>query len=212
MMDQADLSVAIVGEPPLDTVTSLTLLEGLRNPEDQVAWRRFADRYQPMMLSFARRLRLDDNDALDAAQETMLAFVTAYRREAYDRGKGRLRSWLFGIAHRKIVEIHRRRRKERVLADRSDVTGFLETIESPDAAEPLWEQEWQRAVLQACLAEVGKHVDHDTLESFRLYVLEEWPAEKVAAHLGLSRNAVYINKNRVLNRLRELQRWMEEIW
>ena len=196
----------------MDTVTSLTLLEGLRNPQDQAAWRRFAERYQPMVLSFAHKLGLSDSDAQDAAQETMLAFVTAYRRQEYDQGKGRLRSWLFGIAHRKVSDIHRRGRKERVLADRSDATGFMEAIEAPDVAERVWEQAWQRAVLQACLAEVGKQVDHDTLESFRLYVLEEWPAEKVAEHLGISRNAVYINKNRVLNRLRELQGWMEEVW
>jgi len=196
----------------LNTVTSLTLLEGLRDPRNETAWRRFAERYQPMLLSFARKLGLNDSDALDAAQDTMLAFVTAYRDQVYDRGKGRLRSWLFGVAHHKVLDLHRRRENERVLTDRSDATAFMATVESPDTAERVWEQEWQRAVLQACLSEVGKQVDQDTLESFRLYVLEEWPAEKVAEHLGISRNAVYINKNRVLNRLRELQGWMEEIW
>ena len=165
-----------------------------------------------MVLAFSQQLGLEDNDARDAGQETMLAFVRAYRNGGYDRSKGRLRSWLFGIAHRKVIDIFRRRNKERVLADRSDATAFLESIESPERASGVWEHEWKQAVLRACMAEVAKHVDEKTLESFRLYVLEEWPPAKVAEHLRIARSTVYCNKTRVMNRLRDLQRQMEEIW
>lgn len=196
----------------MDTATSLTLLEGLRDQQDQAAWSRFAERYQPLVVSFAHKLGLGESDALDAAQETMLAFVTGYRKQAYDRSKGRLRSWLFGIAHRKVIDIRRRRQRERVLADRSDATAFAASIESPDGAQGVWEEEWQRAVIQACMSEVARQVAPETLEAFRLCVLEEWPPEKVAERLGMSRNAVYISKNRVMTRLRELQPEMEEVW
>ena len=196
----------------MDTVTSLTLLEGLRDPHNEDVWRRFTARYEPMVLSFARGMGLGDSDAHDAGQETMLAFVQAYRDGAYDRSKGRLRSWLFGIAHRKVIDIFRRRNKERVLADRSDATAFLESIESPERASGVWEHQWERAVLEACMAEVAKQTSQDAMESFRLYVLEEWPPAKVAAHLGTSRNAVYINKSRIIGRLQELQQEMDEVW
>lgn len=200
------------GKMCLDTVTSLTLLEGLRDSGNREAWERFTERYRPMVVGFAVRLGLSENDAQDASQETMLAFVKGYREGAYNRDKGRLRSWLFGVAHRKTRDIQRRMGRERVMADRSDGSAFLGSIEAPDADQGVWEQEWQRAVLRACLAEVSSYFDANTLKAFELYVLEEWSADGVAEHLGTSRNVVYIGKNRVMSRLRELRRQMEEIW
>ena len=196
----------------MDTITSLTLLEGLRDPRNDVAWQRFAARYRPMVVSFAAGLGLSENDAQDAAQDTLLAFAQAYRQGAYDRRKGRLRSWLFGIAYRKVKDIQRAMGKEQVMADRSDATGCLASVPAPDEAQQLWDDQWQRAVLDACLAEVARHVDPNTFAAFRLYVLEQWPAKKVAEDLGLSRNAVYIAKNRVISRMRELREQMDELW
>ncbi len=202
----------LAGKASLDTVTSLTLLEGLRDSGNREAWERFTVRYQPMMLAFAVRLGLNESDAQDASQETMLAFVKGYREGAYNRDKGRLRSWLFGVAYRKVKDIQRRMGRERVMADRSDRSAFLGSIEAPDAAQGVWEQEWQRAVLRACLAEVASHFEATTLKAFELYVLEGRTADGVAEHLGISQNAVYLGKNRVTSRLRELRRQMEELW
>ncbi|MBN2562226.1 MAG: sigma-70 family RNA polymerase sigma factor [Phycisphaerae bacterium] len=196
----------------MDTVTSLTLLEGLTDPQNKAAWQRFMGRYQPMVLAFAHRLGLDDNDSQDASQDTMMAFVEGYRRGAYDRKKGRLRSWLFGIAYRKVQDVQRAKGRELVMSDKSDATAFLDSVKAPETAQEVWEQEWQRAVLRECMSEVEKQFDSTTLQAFGLYVLDECPAEQVAERLGLSRNAVYIAKNRVTSRLRELRQRLEEIW
>ncbi|MCH7721132.1 MAG: hypothetical protein IH988_09125, partial [Planctomycetes bacterium] len=90
----------------------MSLLEGLRNTNDHRAWQRFSDRYRPMVVGFASSLGLDDSDAQDAAQDTLLAFTKGYLAGEYDRDKGRLRSWLFGISWRKIRDIQRRQGRE----------------------------------------------------------------------------------------------------
>ena len=54
------------------------------------------------------------------AQNALLAFAEDYRAGRYDRSRGRLRSWLFGIVHRQLL--NHWRRSER----RGRVTG-LET-------------------------------------------------------------------------------------
>jgi DNA-directed RNA polymerase specialized sigma24 family protein len=113
----------------VDTTTSLTLLEGLRDPANQDAWQRFFDRYQPIVIGFAIKLGLTDADAQDASQNTMVSFVEAYRQGAYDRRKGRLRSWLFGIACRKVKDIQRARRNELVMVDQPNATRFLATVQ-----------------------------------------------------------------------------------
>jgi DNA-directed RNA polymerase specialized sigma24 family protein len=55
-------------------------------------------------------------------------------------------------------------------------------------------------------------VDEKTMQAFRLYAMEQWPPGEVSAQLGLSRNAVYLAKNHVLSRMRDLQRQMEAIF
>ena len=70
----------------------------------------------------------------------------------------------------------------------------------------------QRAVLRACLDEVKDQVNPTTMSAFDLYVFEDWPVEKVAEHLDMTPNAVYIAKTRVLAHVREIRAAMEEIW
>ena len=196
----------------MDTVTSSTLLEGLKRHDDSRAWQRFSVRYEPMVLAFALKLGLNETDAQDVSQETMLAFVEGYWGGRYDPDKGRLRNWLFGIAHRKVIDTRRRRPKEVVVSDRTDVGRFMGNVESPEEVQAVWEQEWQRSVLRACMEEVAKQLNPTTVSAFELYVLKQWPVEKVADQLGISQNAVYIAKTRMMDRVRKIKVEMEEIW
>ena len=196
----------------MDTVTSTSLLEGLKRPDDTGAWQRFSVRYEPMVFAFALKLGLNETDAQDAGQETMLAFVQGYWEGRYDPNKGRLRNWLFGIAHRKVIDMRRRKPREVVVTDRTDVGRFMGNVESPEEAQVVWEQEWQRSVLQACMEEVAKQLNPTTVSAFDLYVIKQWPAERVADRLEISQNAVYIAKTRVTDRIRKIRAEMEEIW
>jgi RNA polymerase sigma factor (sigma-70 family) len=196
----------------MDTVTSATLLEGLKDICDQTAWSRFNSRYRPMVLSFARKLGLSDPDAEDAAQETLLGFLQGYREGQYQREKGKLRSWLCGIAHRKVVDIKRKKRRDPMGPDDTANPVFFDRIESPEEARTAWDEEWQQAVLQACLEEAARGMNPQTLEAFDLYVMQEWPVKKVAEQLGMTTNAVYIAKNRILEQMQKLRPQMEEIW
>jgi RNA polymerase sigma factor (sigma-70 family) len=193
----------------LDVITTTTLLDGLRDTGNARAWRRFEERFHPMVLSFARKLGLNETDAQDAAQETMMNFVEVYREGRYDRSKGRLRNWLFGIARRTVVDILRRRPKEVAISDATDATAFIETVEGPDPAARIWEHEWRCAVLQACVSEVAHDVQPETLAAFDLYVLRQWPVERVAEQLGITTNAVYLAKNHVMTRIRQIREQIE---
>lgn len=193
----------------MDVITTTTLLDGLRETGNVRVWQRFEERFYPMVLAFARKLGLNETDAQDGAQETMATFVEAYRQGRYDRSKGRLRSWLFGIARRTVVDIMRRRPREVAVSDATDTAAFIETVEAPDTAARIWEHEWRCAILQACVSEVARDVEPQTLAAFDLYVLRQWPAEQVAKQLGITTNAVYIAKNHVMTRIRQIREQME---
>ena len=76
------------------TVTSATFLDGLRDAANEAVWRRFRQRYEPMLLAFVRVAGFREQDAHDVVQETLVAFLEGFRAGKYDRDKGRLQGWL----------------------------------------------------------------------------------------------------------------------
>jgi len=72
------------------TTTTTALLDGLHDPANEEVWREFDTRYRPIILGFAVKLGLSDEDAADVAQDTLARFVQEYRAGRYDRTRGRL--------------------------------------------------------------------------------------------------------------------------
>jgi RNA polymerase sigma factor (sigma-70 family) len=200
------------------TATSTNLLEGLRKPENRTVWHQFVNRYQPMIMSYARsRFGLSLQDAEDAAQATLIAFAEAYQSGRYNREKGRLRKWLFGIATNQIRNLLKKRAQNREfpVPDQATGTGFINRIPDDDAElEGMWEQEWRQAVYQQCMVEVRAQTDFDdqTIEAFQLHGSKGLPAKEVADRLGMTENAVFLAKHKVLKRIRELVPLVEENW
>ena len=191
-------------------VTTTVLLEGLRDPRNQAVWDEFVQRYRPMVLLYARRLGLNSDDAQDVAQQSLLSFYTAYTQGKYQREKGRLRHWLFGIARHHVIHVFEQRSTRRVEpAGGGGLTGALSNVPAEDQLEQLWEQEWSAAVLRRCLQIVRSEFGHPMSQAFELFAWQGWPAKRVAEHLGMSENAVFIAKHRVLKRVRELMPDME---
>jgi RNA polymerase sigma factor (sigma-70 family) len=194
------------------TRTSTILLEGLKNPGDRSCWQDFDSRYRPLVIALARRLGLQDCDAEDIAQETMAAFLRAYRQGQYDRERGRLRDWLRGIASHKVRDLQRHwGHQEKPLTEKTDATSLLDQIEDKNV-ETVWDEEWDRAVLRQCLEEVRQEVEPRMFEAFELFALRDWPAKQVAAHLQVSEDTVYQSKSRILARVRDLLPLLERTW
>lgn len=197
----------------LTTVTSTALLLGLREPDNEPAWRQFCTRYEPMLLAVVRQAGLSDSDAHDVVQETLLAFVQAFRAGKFDRERGRLRSWLRGIAINELRAYWARaRRREAQLATSPSGANPADQIPDEHTLSDIFHREWERGVLAACLDEVRQEVDAVTFAAFELYALEGRPAEEVAAQLRVTKNVVYISKTRVLARVRQLEAVMQDTW
>lgn len=183
--------------------TSESLLEGLR-AGDRGAWHRLWQCYAPLIAAYARRAQLSDPDAADVVQETLIAVHRAFAEmtSPFDRTQGRFRHWLGGIVRHKIDDV-RRQRARRVRSGGAAQIG--PNIDLAELAAPpsndVWDVEWQRNTLRRALEQVATEVEPVIFQAFWLYVIEDQPAEQVAKLLGVSRNAVYISKCRVLRRL-----------
>ncbi|MBN1342368.1 MAG: RNA polymerase sigma factor [Phycisphaerae bacterium] len=194
-------------------VTSTSLLDGLLDPKNDRIWTEFFERYGPIVRGFARKLRLREHEADDAVQETMVTFVTKYRQGEYDRQKGRLRSWLCGLAYHKIRHLlDRRQQRERQAAAVGGNASVLDSIPDEDRMTEVWEGEWRNAILRRCLDQIRDETDPVRLRAFELYALQGWSPDDVAEELGISRNMVYLSKSRVLTRIAKLRDEMDKAW
>jgi RNA polymerase sigma-70 factor (ECF subfamily) len=185
-------------------ITTTQLLHELRERSEAPAWDALSQHFRPVIEHFALHLGLSHDQAQDAAQETLLAFVKAFRQGKYDRDHGRLSAWLFGIARNTI------RRQYSREARHNNPNALSDASTNEDFLKQTWETQWRRILLARCLTRVQQETDPAVYEAFRLYALEDQSAEQVARHLDISRNAVYIAKSRVLSHVRSLIQQLDD--
>ncbi|UYV12352.1 MAG: hypothetical protein NCW75_13755 [Phycisphaera sp.] len=155
------------------------------------------------MTAFAHRLGFAGDDAAEMAQQTLAEFARAYAQGRYQRGRGRLSSWLIGIASN--VGSGLRRRAARGPANTGD-----ELLDDAWADQRLlqdaWDRERERAIVIEAMSILRdtSRVQADTLRAFELFAIRGVPAEEVAAQCSISVDAVYVVKNRLTGRLREI--------
>ena len=89
-------------------LTRRTLLSRLRNLDDQESWRTFFDLYWRLLYNVARRSGLDDADAQEIVQDTVVAVARKMPGFRYDPARGTFRQWLLRITRRRIVDHLRR--------------------------------------------------------------------------------------------------------
>ncbi len=194
----------------MEWVTTTQVLEELKSSNDAQAWHRFCDHFRAVVVNFAKHMGLSVADAEDAAQEVMLTFVEAFKNGKYNKEKGKLRDWLFGIARRVIVNSRGHKPLEHLVADKTTGTSFWDLIKDDRSMTQTWENEWQRMVLIRCLKQIQQQFEPKVYQAFELYALSNVPVGEVAQQLNMSSNAVYIAKSRVLSKLRQLEQQFEE--
>lgn len=193
--------VAILMSPTLRTATTTHLLMALMTPGEEAAWIEFDQRYRPVLIGFLHQLGVRDHDAQDVAQQTLLEFCRAYRAGKYDRGKGRLGSWLIGIAQRQAASAARKHRRHHEQAFAAD-----ESLSDPARLTRLWEQQHEQAIYQRAWETLrsSSQFEASTLRAFELTALRAVPPEEVARVCEMKIGDVYAAKSRVSRRLREL--------
>ncbi|MBI2808870.1 MAG: sigma-70 family RNA polymerase sigma factor [Planctomycetes bacterium] len=180
--------------------TSSSLLARLRG-DDHDAWARLARLYGPLVYSWCRRRGLQEQDAADVTQDVFRAIVKGI--EKYVHGPGStFRGWLWTITRNKILDHHRQAQKRPDAAGGTDAQDRMMKIpESLDESEA--ESSPTSSLVRRALKLIQPEFTENTWQAFWRVMMEGQAVADVAKQLGLSVNAIYIAKSRVLRRLRE---------
>ena len=186
--------------------TSTTLLARLIAREtgvDQSAWRIFFDRYQPVMVAFARMKGAGD-DAEDVVQEVFANLAKVFRAGCYVRDKGRFRNYLAKMLKNEMVS---RFRREQVRPEGNSVN--LDAVEDVangelrvepsfaevEADDKAWELARHRAAVEHILSKTA--LSEQSRRIYRELMATGDNCAEVARRLGLPPATVRQVKSRV---------------
>ncbi len=182
--------------------TRQSLLSRLKNQNDQESWKAFFDTYWKLIYNAAIRAGLTAAEAQDVVQETVIAISKKIPEFVYDPARCSFKTWLMRQTSWRIVSQFRKRMPI-VSSKAEDGTGTgTATIDRiPDsrvpALEALWDDEWERNLLEAAANRVKARVDAKQYQIFDLCILKKWPVPKVAKDLKITAARVYLTKHRI---------------
>lgn len=192
-------------EPP--TSTSTSLLEGAKTG-DSTAWERMVRLYFPLVYGWCAHRGLRPEDCLDITQEIFVAVSQHVQRFEKTAARGSFRSWLRTITENKLTDYWRRKERSSEPVGGSQAHEVL--LKLPCAAHEggsdTIEQNEKSAVFRAAVEIILNEFEPRTWDAFWRVTAESRPVDVVAVELGMSNNAVYLAKSRVLRRLREILR------
>jgi RNA polymerase sigma-70 factor (ECF subfamily) len=188
--------------------TSLSLLERLSQPGcDDAAWKRLVNLYTPLIHNWLHRYDVQASDMDDLTQEVLGTVYREMPRFEHNRAPGAFRSWLRTITVNRIRAFWRNRRTRPLAAGNGGIDQRLAELEDPASRlSDLWNLEHDRHVLGRLLELAEPEFAPAIWQAFQRLALEGKHASQVAKELGMTENAVFLAKSRVLRRLRQQAR------
>ncbi|MBC7772920.1 MAG: hypothetical protein H7210_10530 [Pyrinomonadaceae bacterium] len=187
--------------PAPNTATTTHLLLALLQPGEEAAWVEFDQRYRPVLIGLMYQLGVPAQDVQDVIQQTLLEFCGAYREGKYDRSKGRLGSWLIGIAQRQAASAARARQRH---PQQELASGDL--LCDPARLTHLWERLHEQTIYARAweTLRASSQFQPLTLRAFELTAFNAVPPDEAARLCEMKIGDVYAAKSRVSRRLMQL--------
>jgi RNA polymerase sigma factor (sigma-70 family) len=183
--------------------TRRTLLERLKNWEDQASWEDFFHSYGKLLYAVARQAGLTNEEAEDVVQETVLTVSKNIKEFQYDPRRGSFKAWLLHTTRWRIADQFRKRPAAggHRIPSSGDTRRTRTTDRIADPAgselERLWDAEWVENLRHAALDRVKRKVKAKHYQIFDLSVLKNWPVERITRTLGVSSTQVYLARHRI---------------
>lgn len=183
--------------------TRQSLLSRLKDWGDQEGWKVFFDTYWRLIYNTALRSGLNDAEAQDVVQETVISVMKSMPDFKYDQEKASFKGWLLNLTRWRILD-HLRKKKPEFHSKTPDDRSPTETSEIerlPDPAslrlDEAWEKDWEQNLMQAACERVKRKADPKHYQIFDLAAFKQWPVVRLARTFGISAGQVYLIKHRM---------------
>ena len=188
--------------------TRWTLIERLKNWDDQESWRQFFDTYWKLIYGVAIKSGLTHPEAQDVVQETVISVSKSMHNFKADPAYGSFKAWLLNLTRWRITDQFRKRRRganageeppRAVSNGDTPSTPVEERVPDPagNALEAIWNDEWEKHMVDAALEKVKQQSSAKHYQIFFLQAIKQIPPAKIAVTLNLKVDQVYLIKHRL---------------
>jgi RNA polymerase sigma-70 factor (ECF subfamily) len=178
------------------TETPVSLLDRLCCGPTSAEWQRFVLLFTPLLDRWARRFGVPESDRDDLLQEVFLLLFRKLPEFRYDPG-GSFRAWLWTVFRHATLAWMKHQPRPVGHAE------LLDSVPVPDGLAEADATEFRHYLLNRVLAVVQTDFPESTWRMFWQVVIEGRSGVEVARTFGVTPNAVYLARARVLARLRE---------
>ena len=202
--------------------TRASLLERLKDLGDDASWKEFHQTYRELIFSVARRAGLNEIEADEVVQDTLISVAKKMPGFTYDPAKDSFKGWLLTVTRWRILDqLEKRKRVESqsllTSAPTKDEggtrTATVERIADPAGFDltALWDEEWEKHLLQAALGRIKRQVHPQHYEIYHLHVILGQPVREVTRALGVNAAQVHLAKFRVGQLLKKEIRRLQNV-
>lgn len=180
---------------PETSATLLARLAAQATGEDEAAWTRFFELYEPAIVQFVK-VRGFSQDPDDVVQEVFMRLVDVLRAGRFQVGETPFRAYLATLIRNQLVSLHR---SEVARGEGRTVPYEDDLIATPEQTAELLDLDWRLARRRAAIEHVLTRtaVSEQSKAVYRRYAVEERPIGEVAREFKLTRNAVSQIKTRL---------------
>jgi RNA polymerase sigma-70 factor (ECF subfamily) len=183
--------------------TRRSLLERLKNLEDEASWKDFFETYWKLIYCVALKAGLRPADAEDVVQETVITVAKTIEKYRYNPDVT-FKGWLHHLVRIKVANFFRRQGRQPLLLDDVTLTrdgdvSKLEHIANPEVTvlDAVWEEEWQKNLIEAALERLKSRVKTQHYQAFYLHIIKGQSVAQVAHAMNVSRANVYLIRHRL---------------
>ncbi len=197
--------------------TRLSLLERLRDLNDQGSWQEFFDIYWKLIYCAAIKGGLTDADAEDVVQETVIGIARNMENFRYQPEVCSFKGWLMHVTRSRIIDHLRKARspKRSFLPLPSDTKidqseGMALEANDGKQFEDLWDEEWRKNLFDAAMERVKRKVAPEHYQIFYLHSIKGMSAREVGELLGVSLPKVYVVRHRISRMIKQEVKALEK--
>ena len=195
------MSLAPDDAPTHSAATRASLLFRLRDWRDHRSWTEFYQLYQKLVHGIALRSGLTASEAEEVTQDVFKRVAEKIAEFESHPARGSFRAWLMNLTRWRVTDKFRER--QRAARFQSPAKAEAETSQTstlervPDltqqiASDELWEEEWEKRVLDAAFARLRDRVDARHFQIFELHVCQGKSVPEIARQLDTHRAAIYV--------------------
>ena len=187
--------------------TRESLLIRIQDPENRVAWDEFVSIYRPVIYRLARLRGFQDADAQDLVQSVLMSVSRSIEKWDPQRDT-RFRSWLQTVTRNAIVDSVRRRRPDSPTGDSSTVRSLHNKPAAETEAQLV--HEYRRQIFRSAAEQIRPEFGDSVWAAFQLTMIDNMSVNEAAEQTGKSIGAIYAARSRIMHRLKQRVREIED--